>query len=102
MGEPARSDLAMTGELSLTGRVLPIGGVKEKTIAARRAGVRHIVFPKANERDFAELPEILKEGLTAHFATSYDEVYAVAFGSDEDVARIADEAAAKKAAAAAA
>lgn len=86
MEKPARSDLAMTGELSLTGRVLPIGGVKEKTIAARRAGVRHVVFPKANERDFAELPEILKEGLTAHFASSYDEVYRIAFAEDGDAA----------------
>jgi len=84
MGKPPRSDMAMTGELSLTGRVLPIGGVKEKTIAARRAGVKHIVFPKANERDYAELPPILKEGLVAHFATEYEEVYRVAFADDDD------------------
>ena len=82
MGKPPRSDLAMTGELSLTGKVLPIGGVKEKTIAARRAGVTHIVFPKANERDYAELPEILKEGLTPHFASDYEQVYRVAFADD--------------------
>jgi len=76
---PPRADLAMTGELSLTGKVLPIGGVKEKTIAARRAGVVHVVFPKANEPDFAELPEMLKEGLTPYFADTYDDVYRVAF-----------------------
>merc|ERR1712146_690909 len=91
MDQPARNDLAMTGELSLTGRVLPIGGVKEKTIAARRAGVTHVVFPKANERDYAELPAILKEGVTPHFAQHYDEVYRVAFGSDELMDRLATE-----------
>jgi len=86
MDKPARHDIAMTGELSLTGRVLPIGGVKEKTIAARRVGVKHIIFPKANERDFIELPDILKEGLTPHFATHYEDVYRVAFAEDGDVA----------------
>jgi len=91
MDKPARSDLAMTGELSLTGRVLPIGGVKEKTIAARRAGVRHIVFPKANQRDYDELPEILKEGLTAHFATNYQHVYDVAFADDSQLDKMASE-----------
>merc|ERR1719149_95215 len=78
MGKACRDDVAMTGELSLTGRVLPIGGVKEKTIAARRAGVKHIIFPKANERDYAELPDILKEGIHAHFTHTYDDVYKVA------------------------
>ena len=97
MDRPARSDLAMTGELSLTGRVLPIGGVKEKTIAARRAGVRHVVFPKANERDYAELPEILKDELTAHFAETYDDVYKVAFGNDELLDQLAKEEAARRA-----
>merc|ERR1719364_281624 len=96
MDRPCRVDVAMTGELSLTGRVLPIGGVKEKTIAARRAGVRHVVFPKANERDYAELPEILKDELTAHFAQTYDDVYKVAFGKEE-AARRAEKAAEAKA-----
>merc|ERR1719231_203305 len=85
MGKPARADLAMTGELSLTGRVLPIGGVKEKTIAAKRVGVRHLVFPKANERDFTELPPILQEGVTPHFCQTYDDVYRIAFASDEEL-----------------
>ena len=80
---------------------LPIGGVKEKTIAARRAGVNHIIFPVANERDYAELPENLREGLTAHFATKYDDVYAVAFGTDEELAALAAKASEKAAAAAA-
>ena len=78
-------DLAMTGELSLTGRVLPIGGVKEKLIAARRAGVKHVIFPKANEADYAELPEILKQEVVAHFAQTYDDVYAIAFAEDSEL-----------------
>ena len=78
-----RADLAMTGELSLTGRVLPIGGVKEKTIAAQRAGIKHIVFPKANKRDYDELPDNLREGITAHFAERYEEVYEIAFAEDD-------------------
>ena len=77
-----RTDVAMTGEVTLTGRVLPVGGIKEKVIAARRSGVSHIVMPKANERDFVELPGNLQAGITAHFATTYDDVYAVAFADD--------------------
>lgn len=82
LGKPVRKHVAMTGEVSLTGLVLPIGGVKEKVIAAQRAGVRHIILPASNERDFAELPDKLKEGLTPHFASMYDDVFKVAFGSD--------------------
>ncbi|KAJ1458314.1 Lon protease C-terminal proteolytic domain-containing protein [Pelagophyceae sp. CCMP2097] len=77
--QPVRTDLAMTGELSLTGKVLPIGGVKEKTIAARRAGVTHIMFPAENKHDFEELPDYLKQGLTAHYADTFDDVVNVAF-----------------------
>jgi Lon-like ATP-dependent protease len=76
---PARVDLAMTGEVSLNGKVLPIGGVKEKTIAARRAGCKALVFPQANRRDFEELPEYLREGIDVHYASHYDDVFAVAF-----------------------
>jgi len=79
LGRPARSDLAMTGEVSLNGKVLAIGGVKEKTIAARRAGCRALVFPQANQRDFEELPEYLRQGLEVHFAATYDDVFAAAF-----------------------
>jgi ATP-dependent Lon protease len=79
-GVPVRKKLGMTGELTLTGRVLPIGGVKEKTIAARRAGLKVLIFPAENEKDFQELPDYLKEGLEVHFARDYRDVYAVAFG----------------------
>lgn len=79
-GKPVRKRLAMTGELTLTGRVLPIGGVKEKTIAARRSGIKTIIFPEGNRKDFEELPAYLKKGLKAHFVSDYDQVVPIAFG----------------------
>ena len=72
-------NLAMTGELTLTGRVLPIGGVREKTIAARRVGVTRLIFPKENQRDFDSLPGYLKEGLEPHFVEYFDDVIKVAY-----------------------
>ena len=82
MQRSVRNDIAMSGEVSLTGKVLPVGGIKEKTIAARRAGVSCLVFPFGNKRDFDELPEYLKEGLEAYFVKTYDEVFDIAFGED--------------------
>ncbi len=79
-GKPVIKKLGMTGELTLTGRVLPIGGVKEKTIAVRRAGLTKIIFPEDNRKNFDELPDYLKEGLEVHFAQDYQDVYRVAFG----------------------
>ncbi len=78
-GQPVKKKLGMTGELSLTGQVLPIGGLKEKTIAARRSGLNILIFPQGNKKDFDELPDHLKEGLQVHFASTYDEVYTIAF-----------------------
>jgi len=75
-----KKHLAMTGELTLTGQVLPIGGVKEKIIAARRVGCKHLIFPVANQKDFDEIPEYLKRGLNVHFAGQYEDVYNYAFG----------------------
>lgn len=77
--QPVLQDLGMTGELTLTGKVLPIGGVKEKLIAARRSGVKTLIFPKENKRDFDELPAYIKKGLQVHFVDHYDEVFRVAF-----------------------
>lgn len=77
--QPVLQDLGMTGELTLTGKVLPIGGVKEKLIAARRSGVKTLIFPKENKRDFDELPAYIKKGLEVHFVDHYDEVFRVAF-----------------------
>jgi ATP-dependent Lon protease len=70
--------LVMTGELSLTGLVLPIGGLKEKTIAARRNKAKHIVFPKKNERDLDEIPDHVKKGIEFHPVERYEEVLALA------------------------
>jgi len=80
LGRPVASRLGMTGEMTLTGHVLPIGGVKEKTIAARRTGLKSLIFPADNRKDFEELPDYLKEGLSVHFARDYREVFRVAFG----------------------
>lgn len=76
---PIRQDLAMTGELTLTGMVLPVGGIKEKLIAARRSGCKVLIFPKDNFRDYEELPDYLKKGLDVHFVERYEEVYRIAF-----------------------
>jgi len=82
--KPIRNDLAMTGEVSLTEKVLPVGGIKEKTMAARRAGIKCIIFPDGNRRDFEELPDYLKDGLEVHFAKDYDDVFNIAFGTDTE------------------
>jgi ATP-dependent Lon protease len=79
--EPILADLGMTGELTLTGKVLPIGGVKEKLIAAKRSGARVLIFPKENQRDYDELPPYLKKGIHVHFVKNYDEVFDVAFST---------------------
>ena len=78
-GKTLRPRLAMTGELSLTGDVLPIGGLKEKTIAARRNGVREILIPQANVRDLDEIPDYVKNGIRFHPVASMQEVADLAF-----------------------
>ena len=72
--------LAMTGELTLTGEVLPIGGLREKVIAARRIRITELIFPEANRRDFDELPDHIKEGVTAHFVRQFKDVVKIVFG----------------------
>ena len=69
----------MTGELSLTGQVLPIGGLKEKTIAARRNGIKEIIIPAANIRDLEKIPEHVKKGIQFHSVTRMEEVIQCAF-----------------------
>ncbi|MBH48425.1 MAG: endopeptidase La [Halobacteriovorax sp.] len=75
-----KSGLAMTGELSLTGKVLPVGGIKEKVLAAKRAGIRTIILPKQNEKDLKEVPERHRKGMRFHAVAHFDEVLKVALG----------------------
>jgi ATP-dependent Lon protease len=76
---PVSADIAMTGEITLTGQVLPIGGVRDKALAAQRAGVKTVVLPKENEPDLSELPSEAREQLSFVLADSIDEVLSVAF-----------------------
>jgi ATP-dependent Lon protease len=75
---PARSDTAMTGEITLTGLVLPIGGVKEKVLAARRAGMRRVILPRDNEKDVPEVPEAVRREIEFVFADRIEQVLAAA------------------------
>uniref|UniRef100_A0A2K5ZSU3 Lon protease homolog, mitochondrial n=1 Tax=Mandrillus leucophaeus TaxID=9568 RepID=A0A2K5ZSU3_MANLE len=83
MGRPVRQNLAMTGEVSLTGKILPVGGIKEKTIAAKRAGVRCIVLPAENKKDFYDLAAFITEGLEVHFVEHYREIFDIAFPDEQ-------------------
>jgi ATP-dependent Lon protease len=75
---PVRRDIAMTGEITLRGKVLPIGGLKEKLLAAHRAGIFEAILPKDNEKDLSEVPENLRNAMKLHFADNMDEVLAIA------------------------
>jgi ATP-dependent Lon protease len=77
-GRPTRSDVAMTGEITLRGSVLPIGGLKEKSLAALRAGIRQVILPKANEKDLEEVPQEAKQRLEFIPVSEIDEVLEVA------------------------
>jgi ATP-dependent Lon protease len=76
-GRAARHDVAMTGEITLSGRVLPIGGVKEKVLGAVRAGITRIVLPKANEADLEDLPDDVRERLEVHAVDDLGEALAI-------------------------
>jgi ATP-dependent Lon protease len=84
---PVRSDTAMTGEITLTGLVLPVGGIKEKILAAHRSGIRRIILPAANEKDLAELPESVRHDLTFTAAERIEDVLKAAI--PELIARLA-------------
>jgi len=81
--KPIKADLAMTGELTLTGKVLKVGGIKEKVIAAKRERVNTLLLPRLNEADYTELKDYLREGITAHFVDHYDDIYRLAFDEGE-------------------
>ena len=86
-GKPARHDVAMTGEITLRGKVLPIGGLKEKLLAAHRFGLKTIIISKDNEKDLADIPEEIREDLTIHTVDTIDEVlkYALENPKTEDI-----------------
>ena len=77
--ERIKRRLGMTGELTLTGQVLAVGGIREKVIAARRSGIMELILPHANKKDFEELPDYLREGINVHFARSYRDVFHFVF-----------------------
>jgi ATP-dependent Lon protease len=81
---PVRGDLAMTGEITLRGRVLPIGGVKEKLLAAHRHGIFEVILPRDNEKDLADVPENIRNEMKIHFVESMDDVFRIALAGDLD------------------
>ena len=89
LNKPVRHDLAMTGEITLRGLVLPIGGLKEKTLAAMRAGIKQVVVPKRNEKDLPDIPEEVRNGLEWHFVENVDQVMRYALGTVEKAERAA-------------
>ncbi|MBH81880.1 MAG: endopeptidase La [Gammaproteobacteria bacterium] len=76
-GKRIRSGLAMTGELTLTGKVYPVGGIREKLLAAKRQKIKQVILPAANQRDFEEVPEHIRQGIQVHFADTFDDVVAL-------------------------
>jgi ATP-dependent Lon protease len=96
---PVRKDVAMTGEITLRGKVLPIGGVKEKLLAAHRAGVKSIVLPKENEKDLADIPKNVLDVMNVYMVETMDEVLKIALAdalpppitSDAATAAVVDE-----------
>jgi ATP-dependent Lon protease len=95
-GIPVHSDVAMTGEITLRGKVLPIGGVKDKLLAAHRAGIRKIILPRDNEKDLSEIPEEILKQLRVELVDKVEEVFAIALVaplarvSPEEVAAVVD------------
>ena len=86
LNKPVRPDVAMTGEITLRGLVLPIGGVKEKTIAARRAGIRTVILPRRNEKNLADIHKDVRSHLQFHFADNVDQVLTIALDGTRGVA----------------
>jgi ATP-dependent Lon protease len=82
LNRPVHHDVAMTGEITLRGLVLPIGGLKEKTLAAKRAGIKQVIVPKRNERDMSEIPQEVRDSLKFHFVENIDQVLKIALGEN--------------------
>ena len=83
--EPVSRRLAMTGEITLTGHILPVGGIREKVVAARRVGIRELILPNACRKDYEEVPDNIREGFTAHFVKRYADVAKLVFGQEKNV-----------------
>src|SRR5690242_13219457 len=86
---PVRADIAMTGEITVRGRVLPIGGLKEKLLAAHRQGIREAILPQDNERDLPDIPENIRNEMKLHFVTSMDQVLKLALERELEMAPLA-------------
>ena len=87
-GRPVRRDVSMTGEITLRGRVLPIGGIKEKVLGAHRAGIKHVIIPKANEADLEDVPDEVREALTFHPVQTLEEVLKVALVPQTEIEKV--------------
>ena len=87
LSRPVRHDLAMTGEITLRGLVLPIGGLKEKTLAAKRAGIRQVIVPERNRKDLAEIPDEVRNTLKFHFVSNIEQVLEIALEPAKAVRR---------------
>jgi ATP-dependent Lon protease len=79
LGRSTIKDLGMTGEISLNGKVLKIGGFKEKTMAAAREGLKVLIFPAGNKKDVESLPDFIRQGLTFHFVEDFEDVFKIVF-----------------------
>jgi len=86
-GQPVSEEVGMTGEITLTGQVLPIGGIREKALAAQRAGLKRVILPLENEPDLEELPEEARKALDFVLVDSVEEVFAAAFDGRPAVRR---------------
>eukprot|EP01133_Synstelium_polycarpum_P001399 gene1399-1615_t len=87
-GKPVRPNLAMTGEITLTGKVIAVGGITEKMIAAKREGVKNLILPKDNKKELEDIPDFVKEGFTVYLVDYYKEVYHIAFDVEDPVTPI--------------
>lgn len=75
LNKPIKTGITMTGEISLTGKVLPVGGIQEKVMAAKRSGLKQVILPEKNRSDFEKLDEVLKDGIHVHYVEKYVDVF---------------------------
>ena len=93
-GVPVRNDIAMTGEVTLQGRVLPVGGIREKCLAALNLGIHNLIIPLSNAKDLEDIPQVFKDKMNFILAENLDEVFAVAFdrtGMDKSTDRFSNK-----------